>query len=308
MQHTAQRIAESILTQLEQGVRPWVQPWSNPAGGALLPLRITGETYRGINVVLLWMAQAAEGYASPTWMTYRQAGQLGGQVRKGEKGSEVVYYGQADAKTDANEGGEAGDGGVYRFLKSYRVFNVAQIDGLPERFAAVAPTPMVDPIQRIGRLDAAFRRVGARIEEGGHKAYFEPSTDRVRLPRFELFRDEEQFYATLAHELAHWTGGKARLDRVFGKRFGDSAYAAEECVAELTAAFVGAVAGLRPDHIEDHANYIGFWIKAMKADASFILKCASLAQAAADYIIERARFDCEYTEAELADSLSLVAA
>jgi antirestriction protein ArdC len=292
MSAIATAIAQQIIDQLQQGVKPWIQPWSVSRATTALPHRATGETYRGINVLLLWVATAAHGYTSPIWMTYRQAGVLGGQVRRGSTGTVVVYYGSAPEKEGARGADDgAACAGNYRFLKSYRVFNCDQIEGLPGRFAAEpSASPTHDGAERIDRLEAAFDRVGAAVNRGGDRAFYRPADDIIQMPPIERFRDAEQFYATLAHEMAHWTGGEKRLQRVFGTRFGDQAYAAEECVAELASAIIGSHAGLRPDHISDHAAYIAHWITAMKADAGYILNCASLAQAAADYVVERARF------------------
>jgi antirestriction protein ArdC len=288
----AQLIAEKIIVQLELGVKPWVRPWDTAAGGRVsLPLRVNGEAYRGVNVFLLWMSASAMGYTAPRWMSYRQAGALGGQVRKGETGTLVVFYGESTRKgAETTDGAAGAEDQTYRFLKTFNAFNCDQIDGLPSDYYAPSPPLSVPPTGRNAAWDEAFRRVGASVRHGGDQAYFSAKNDYVQMPEIGRFRDHEQYYATLAHELGHYTGGSARLNRVFGKRFGDPAYAAEECVAELTAALVGAAFGLRPDHLTDHAAYIGHWIKALKAEPTFILKVAAMAQSAADFVLSRAAF------------------
>jgi antirestriction protein ArdC len=202
----------------------------------------------------------------------------------------VVFYGQSTRRGAESVGCPAAEDQTYRFLKTFNTFNCDQIDGLPSDYYAPSLPLQVSTTERICVLDEAFNRVGASVRHGGDQAYFSAKTDHVQMPEIGRFRDNEQYYATLAHELGHYTGGAARLNRMFGKRFGDPAYAAEECVAELTAALVGAAFGLRPDHLTDHAAYIGHWIKALKAEPTFILKVAAMAQSAADYILSRAAF------------------
>jgi antirestriction protein ArdC len=198
------RVTDTILADLERGVRPWTKPWcaTSTAGIVSRPQRQSGEPYRGINVLLLWSEAAANGFASSTWMTFRQALALGAHVRKGEHGATVVY---ADRITRA-ETDEAGDESVRRipFLKTYTVFNVDQIDGLPERYTTVAPR--VEPTARIAAAEAFFAGVGADVRHGGDSAFYAPASDHIQLPRFEQFIDAESYYATLAHELTHWTG------------------------------------------------------------------------------------------------------
>ena len=256
------RITGSILADLEQGVRPWSKPWSaeHLGGRVSRPLRVTGEPYNGINVLLLWMEAAASGFASPTWMTYRQARLLGGQVRKGEKGAPVVYFGQltregGEAEHDQNPDEAQRD---VRFLKCYTVFNVAQIDGLPATFEPSEPESPALPIcARIEHAEVFFAATGAEVRFGGGQAYFAMTEDRIQMPLFEAFRDTESYYATLAHEMAHWTRHPSRLDRDFGrKRWGDEGYSREELVAELGAAFLAADLGLYLEPREDHAAYI----------------------------------------------------
>ena len=279
-----QRITDRIVTDLEAGVRPWLRPWNaeHAAGRITRPLRANGEAYRGINVIALWMEAAAKGFTAPIWMTYRQADELGGQVRKGEHGSLVVYANTVTrTETDADTG-EATECEI-PFLKGYTVFCVDQIDGLPAQYYAKA-TPVLDPVQRIAGAEAFFAATGASIQHGGNQAFYTMAQDRVQMPPFESFQDAESYYATLAHETTHWTRHPKRLEREFGrKRFGDEGYAMEELVAELGAAFLCADLGLTPQPRADHAAYIASWVKVLQ-DKRAIFTAASYAQRAADYL------------------------
>jgi antirestriction protein ArdC len=236
-----QKITDQIVTALQSGVRPWIKPWNadHATGRITRPLRAGKIPYKGINVLVLWSAALEKGYAAPVWMTFKQARELNATVRKGEHGSLVVY---ADrilcSETDATTGEESER--AIPFLKGYTVFNVEQIDGLPEHFYA-KPVPRVDVIERITRADEFFARTGATVRLGGTMAYYNVSRDFVQMPPFESFRNAESYYATLAHETTHWTRHTSRLDRDFSrKRFGDEGYAMEELVAELGSAFLAA--------------------------------------------------------------------
>jgi antirestriction protein ArdC len=204
-------------------------------------------------------------------------------VRKGEKGSPVVY---ANAITRTETDSESGDE-VERaipFLKGYTVFNVEQIEGLPSHFYAPA-APRLDPPERIAHAESFFAATGARIEHGGAMAFYRPATDTIRMPVIEAFRDAESYYATLAHECVHWTGHESRLPRDFGgKRFGSQGYAMEELVAELGAAFICADLDLALEPREDHASYIAHWLTVLKSDNRAIFTAASHAQRAADHL------------------------
>ena len=187
------RITSRILADLGQGVRPWVKPWTTGTPGQRVtrPLRATGEPYTGINVLLLWMEAVGAGHASPTWMTYKQAQGLGGQVRRGEKGSPIVYYGTTTAREDRAEGTSGDDAREVRFLKSYTVFNVAQIKGLPERFqsAPVEEAPALPAFERMAEVDGWFDAIGATVAHGGAQAFYSPGEDRIQLPPAQAFRD-----------------------------------------------------------------------------------------------------------------------
>lgn len=279
------RITATIVASLEAGVRPWTRPWSaeHAAGRITRPLRHNGQPYAGINVLSLWASATAQGFAAPIWMTYRQALELGAHVRKGEKGSPVVYANaMTKTETDIATGDEVAR--AVHFLKGYTVFNVEQIEGLPAPFYALADPPAETPL-RLAHAEAFFAAVGAAVSHGGSRAYYRPSTDSITMPPVEAFRDAESYYATLAHEHIHWTGHESRLPREFGsKRFGADGYAMEELVAELGAAFICADLALTAEPREDHASYIAHWLSVLKADSRAIFTAASHAQRAADYI------------------------
>ena len=280
-----QRVTNRIIASLETGIRPWTKPWNgeHAAGRITRPLRGNGVPYQGINVLMLWGAAIEKGYSAPIWLTFKQALALGGSVRKGEHGSLVVFA-STFTRTESNQAtGEESERDI-PFLKGYTVFNVEQIDGLPAQYLAPA-TPRLDPVQRIEHAEAFFAATGAIVNHGGNQAYYRISADHVQMPFFETFRDAESYYATLAHELTHWTRHPSRLNREFGrKRFGDEGYAMEELVAELGAAFLCADLDLTPEPRPDHAAYIANWLTVLKNDKRAIFTAASFAQRAADFL------------------------
>lgn len=281
------RVTAQIVEDLQRGVRPWTKPWSaeHLAGRISRPLRHNLQPYSGINVVLLWCEATARGFSAPIWMTFRQALELGGHVRKGEHGSTVVYANRI-TRTETSEQGEDVEREI-PFLKAYTVFNVDQVEGLPAPFYATE-TATLEPAQRIAHADAFFDATGAEVRHGGNSAYYAIHEDFVQTPPFESFLDPEAYYATLAHECTHWTRHPSRLDRDFGrKRWGDEGYAREELVAELGAAFLCADLGLELTPREDHAAYIDSWLEVLKGDKRFIFTAAAYAQRAADFLHQK---------------------
>ena len=279
-----QKITDQIVVALEAGVRPWHQPWNaeHSARRITRPLRGNGIPYQGINVLMLWSAAIEKGYAAPIWMTFKQAIELKACVRKGEHGSLVVYADKI-IRTETTDGGEEAERAI-PFMKGYTVFNVEQIDGLPEHYYG-KPEARADSVQRIAHAESFFAATGANVVHGGSRACYVPSTDNIHMPCIDFFRDAESYYATLAHETTHWTKHPKRLDRDFGrKRFGDEGYAMEELVAELGAAFLAADLALTPEVRDDHAAYIASWIKVLKDDKRAIFTAASHAQRAADLL------------------------
>ena len=280
-----QRVTDQIVAELEKGVRPWLKPWNaeHAAGRITRPLRANGIAYRGINVLMLWAAATERGYSAPLWLTYKQARELGGQVRKGEKGSLVVYA-NTITKTETDETTGEDLEREIPFMKGYTVFNAEQVDGLPAHFYAMQ-NPALDTVARVEKAEAFFAATGAEIQEGGNRACYNVTTDRVLMPPFVSFIEAEAYYATLAHEMTHWTRHPNRLSRDFGrKHWGDEGYAMEELVAELGAAFVCADLALTPAPREEHAAYIGSWLKALKDNKRAIFSAAAHAQRAADYL------------------------
>ncbi|KSV84370.1 ArdC family protein [Sinorhizobium sp. GL28] len=278
-----ERITQRIVEQLEAGTRPWMQPWG--AGGTpVRPLRHNGIAYRGINTVLLWMTAAERGYSSCYWMTFRQAQELGGNVRKGEKGTLVVYANAIERKETDDEGDE-----VERripFMKGYSVFNADQIDGLPQDFHAVeAERNNGKGKQRIDAADRFFVNLGADIRHGGNKAFYHLAGDFIQMPPFAAFDSAETHATTLGHECIHWTMKGSRLDRNLGReKWGDEGYAKEELVAELGSVFLSADLALSIELREDHAAYIASWLKVLKNDKRAVFQMAAHAERAVAYL------------------------
>jgi antirestriction protein ArdC len=280
------RITSKIVESLEAGVRPWHRPWSggNLEGRITLPLRHNGIPYRGINVIMLWLAAEAKGYTTPTWLTFKQASEeLGGNVRKGEKG-ELVVYANTFKKTETTETGESLEREI-PFLKGYTVFNVEQCDGLPAQYCAKPEPSKLTALERIDRSEQFIANTKADIRHGGNRAFYAISNDHIQMPPFETFEDQTAYYATAIHELTHWTRHETRLNRDLGRvRWGDEGYAREELVAELGAAFLCADLELTPVVREEHASYIASWIDGLKQDKRAIFSAAAHAQRAADFL------------------------
>lgn len=277
-------VTNKIIADLEKGNLTWTQPWkgNDLMGSVSLPLRSDGTPYRGINVLLLWASSAVKGYKYSNWLTYKKAQELGGQVKKGEKGTQVVYA-NTFTKSELDDKGEETTSEI-PFLKGYVVFNAEQISGLPDKFYE----NHIHEWNDINYLDSVERFVcntKAVIQRGGSKAFYNPTQDIIQMPPSPSFRDIESYYATLAHELTHWTNHASRLNRQFGqRRFGDQGYAMEELVAEIGAAFLCAVLGITPEPQEGHAAYIQGWLKVLKKDTRAIFTAASHAQRAVDYL------------------------
>jgi antirestriction protein ArdC len=277
-------ITNRIVEQLEAGTRPWLKPWNaeHAAGRITRPLRHNAQPYSGINVIVLWMTAETAGYISPFWLTFRQCQELGGNVKKGEHGSQVVYASTFKKKEETEAGEEIEQ--EIPFLKTYTVFCADQCEGLPAHFYQLAELPK-EKLARIEQADQFFANTQADIRTGGNKAYYAVAGDYVQMPPFETFRDAESHAATLAHELTHWTRHASRLNREFGrKRFGDEGYAMEELVAEIGSAFLCADLKITPEIREDHASYVANWLKVLKDDRRAIFTAASHASKAVDFL------------------------
>jgi antirestriction protein ArdC len=274
-------ITSTIIAQIEAGVAPWAASWDQ-AGSNARPLRANGQGYNGINVVLLWSSAQQNGFQSPRWLTFNQAKELGGCVRKGSKGTKIVYYSSFTKEADTSKG-ETEDQNI-PFLKTFTVFNSDQIDGLPEKYCYQARTDT--KAERIEAADAFLLRTGVELRHGGGRAFYSHGHDFVQMPEIEKFDSAEAYCATLAHEMIHSTGHKDRLAREYGKKFGDNAYAIEELVAEMGAAFVMADLGLSAEPRADHAQYLASWLKVLKADPKALFTAASAASKACDKLGE----------------------
>lgn len=275
-------VTERILAALEKGVAPWRKPWRSGPQGMPKNL-ISGKEYRGVNVFLLGVAP----FASPYWLTFRQAKERGGNVRKGERGTPVVFY-----KTYEGKPGADGEKDRRFVLRYYTVFNVEQCEGL--RDVPATPGETRTAHERIAACETVVRRYsgpdyGPRIETGSLACY-RPLTDAITMPPLESFAVREEYYSTLFHELAHSTGAKHRLDRdgiTGGTTFGDHAYSFEELIAECGAAFLCGETGIDAITLDNSAAYLANWSRKLKSEPTWIVKAASAAAKAADLILGR---------------------
>ena len=281
-QQVTNQIIEAMEASQGQGRRLWdAQP--------SLPMNLsTGKPYSGMNILILWSSAIQKGYKSPYWLTYKQAADMGGQVRKGEHGTRCVFYKPWEREsTDTNAAGETEitRGAV---LKSFTAFNLDQVDGIqPPATEARAPFEILADAERL------LQHAPAPIREGGDRACYIPSADEIHMPARETFINPEAFYSVACHEMTHATGHKSRLDRDFSGRFGTSAYAMEELIAELGAAFLCADVGILPTTREDHAHYLANWITVLKGDKKAIFTAAAAASKAASFIKGRGEAQTE---------------
>ncbi|WP_421950123.1 ArdC family protein [Pelagibacterium sp.] len=278
-------ITNRIIAELEAGRVPWVQPWGAAHAKAALAMPSNAATrrqYSGINILILWGAVIEHGYPTQHWLTFRQALSLGGNVRKGEHGTTVVYadrFTPEDEKRRAREAGE--DAQAIPFLKRFTVFNAAQCDGLPNDLAVEAPPApegLVEP-----RVEALIRATGIDFRIGGGRAFYVPALDYVQVPPPQAYHEPINWHRTALHELGHATGHRSRLSRDLAGSFGSKKYAFEELVAEINAAFCCASLGIVPT--VRHADYIGEWLDVLREDNRAIVRAASQASKAADWIL-----------------------
>ncbi len=271
-----QEITNNIISALEEGnTPPWVKPWSTLPGESAMPSNFTShKDYRGVNVLALWASQQCSGFTSNQWLTYKQASEKSLQVRKGEHGSHVIFW--KFLKREDSNGKEK----QIPMARTYTVFNVEQCDGyeLPED----TPKRTWDKDKEI---ESKIKELDVNLEIKGSSACFMPKADVIRIPSAGRFDKGGDYYATLLHELTHWTGHKSRLDRPFVGGFGSPDYAREELVAELGAAFLSAHYKL--DGKLQHEEYISHWLSILKGDKKAIIRASSLAQLACDYVLGR---------------------
>ncbi|MDG4882022.1 zincin-like metallopeptidase domain-containing protein [Mesorhizobium sp. WSM4884] len=276
-------ITDRIIADLERGCVPWAKPWGKARASLGLPKNAaTGRSYSGINILILWGAVIERGYSGQNWLTFRQALALGGNVRKGEHGTAIVHADRFVPKGEKERAKTDGDEPqAVPFLKRFTVFNVSQCDGLPEHlYGNAEPLPEREIIPQ---AEALVRASGTDIRIGGDRAFYMPAGDFIQLPPQPAFFEQIDYYRTCFHELGHWTGHPTRLARDMSGSFGSKAYAREELVAEIAAAFVCSTLGIEPT--VRHADYIGSWLAVLREDNRAIFRAASLASKAADFLL-----------------------
>ena len=281
-----QHITDKIVSAIERGAGDFRLPWHRSAGSIMRPVNVASKkAYRGINVVALWAYAEESSYSSGVWGTYRQWSEAGAQVRKGEKAAYVVFYKELEFAAES----ETGDADTITrlFARATPVFAAEQVDGYQHPVIDAPPATVITPIERAEAFVAA---TGASVSHGGDRAFYRPSTDSIQLPPREAFigsptsTPAEAYYSTLLHELTHWSSAETRCNRQLGKRFGDQAYALEEPVGELGAAFLCADLGITDEPRADHAQYLASWLSVLKADKKAIFTAASKASEAAAFL------------------------
>jgi antirestriction protein ArdC len=277
MRNLHQETTDRIVARLRDGVCPWRQPWSGKGYGVMPRNAVTSRAYSGVNVLLLWSRAQESGFADPRWLRFNQAREAGGNVRKGEKGETVIYVSKV-IKEDKD-----GARRTIPFLKAFTVFNVAQVENLPTKIADLdAAVHVVNPNTRDEIADAFIASTGADLRHSEARAYYRPFGDFINLPPFETFEGASSYYGVAFHELGHWTGAEKRLNRTFGKRFGDQAYSAEELVAELTSAFLCGEFGFDNNGVD--ADYIATWIQFLTDHSGAIVTAAAAASRAVEFM------------------------
>ena len=283
-------VVARLMTAIEQGAGEWAMPWRSMGTGGWPVNAVTGNRYSGGNVLALALTAMERGYPSNRWATFKQWASVGAQVRKGERGTQAIYWnvkpGETITETDTTTGEtvELQSEDRVAWARTFVVFNAAQVDNDPSPTTALTLTPL----ERDARAEAFFTAIPADVRWGTGNPCYMPAADRVAMPAFDAFNSAPDAYATLAHEFGHWTGHHTRLARVYGRRFGDHAYAAEELVAELGAAFLCASLKISVTPRPDHAAYIAGWLEVLPRDKRAVFAAASLAQKAVDWMGERA--------------------
>lgn len=277
-------VTAKIVAMIEAGESSYKTPWHVPQGLQMPSNAATHAEYRGVNVLSLWIDAQMKNYPTALWASYKQWQQLGAQVRKSERGAMVVFFKRIETKPGDEEDHDRRRDLRFVARASY-VFNAAQVEGYEPEQVALSST-----FQRIAEVDAFVKAVNARVEHGRSVAKYRHDTDTIEMPSPEWFvppnegSAEETYYAVLLHELTHWVGAPTRLNRTFGKRFGDEAYAFEELVAELGAAFMCAAFGISSEPRADHAGYVASWLKVLGRDPKAIFTAASKAQEAFEHL------------------------
>ena len=286
-----QSVTDQIVTALEAGTPPWLCPWIGGTGDMAPANLSSGRPYRGINVLLLNMRAMTCGYSTNRWLTFQQSRGLGACVRKGEHGTPVVFFKMHEvvdrSAIATSHVSQTNDRKVIPLLRTFTVFNAAQIDGLPE---ALLPAPQATPEWcACDVAELILNASQAQIRHGGARAFYAPSLDVIQLPERSAFANATAYYGTALHELTHWTGHPQRCNRVLSSRMHIEAYAFEELVAEMGSAFLTNYCSLHGQL--QHASYIDSWLQALRNDKRLIFTAASLAQKAADYLLPQSAED-----------------
>lgn len=268
-----QEVTDKIVTAIEAGTMPWLRPWRDgKSTGIAMPYNAaTGRPYNGMNVLILGMSP----YSDYGWLTYKQASELGGNVRKGEKGTLVIFW-----KFLRVEDRDTKEQKTIPMVRGYTVFNVSQCEGLDEKKLKRPAAPVIGDTD----INAVAQRVHANVQHGGNRAYYTPSGDYIQIPSVADFKSVNDYQGTLAHELVHWTSHTDRCNRDLSGRFGSDAYAFEELVAEIGSAFVCAQTGISLDGLQ-HPAYVANWLRVLKNDKRAIFTASSKAKTAAEFLL-----------------------
>lgn len=294
---TYERIADTIIESLEQGTVPWRKPWNAASDG---PRSVDGRPYRGVNTFVLLVKAMSAGYDDPRWLTFKRALALGGNVRKGEKGTQVIFWKRTMIKVEDPDTGLTKVKAI-PLIRAFTVFNVAQCDGLTlKALPGITPGSAPDPIGEAEEIIAGMPNPPAITFNGGDRAFYTPALDTIRVPARASFASPEEVYSTLFHEIGHATGHPSRLNRkgITGiDHFGSDQYGREELVAEMTSAFLCGESGIAPATLENSAAYIASWVRTIKADKKAVVIAAAQAQKAADLVLNRFAAEEEETVA-----------
>ena len=275
------KITENLIKMMEEAKTPWEMPWYR-TGSSLMPFNGSSKKrYNGVNILLLW----SKAYETSEWRTFKQWKKIKANVRKGERGTEIVFW---KPMTGRKEDESTGEERSYKWMlcKTYYVFNADQVDNYSPKIEKTKEL-VGHGKNRIKNLDRWVKKTLAKIEEKGNVACYEPFMDRINMPPFKNFKKQDCYYTTLFHELTHWTGHKDRMERDLTNRFGAEGYAMEDLVAELGSAFLAAHLGVHAGPREDHAKYLKSWIKTLKNDTNAIFTASTAADRAVQFMIDK---------------------
>lgn len=279
-------IVKSFVEKLEDGCAPWVRPFAHTKGGGDFPVnRRTHKPYRGINVLILWLTANVRGFSSRYWLTFKQTSALGGRVKKGEKGTQIMFWSELEKGQRVESSEDESSLDKAWVLRFYTVFNIDQIENVSDPDSIDEASLPGEDLCENPRVIEFVGKTGAEVREGSVPCYI-PSQDRIEMPSIKTFMSDAEFSASLLHELSHWSGHKDRLNRIVrGNRFGDDAYAFEELVAEIGSAFLCSYLGVPLENAQ-HAEYLSHWARVIKEKPSILWKAASKSQEAFDYLLD----------------------